>query len=117
MKKYKQLTSGQRYQIYGLKQAGLKQSQIAEKVGVDKSTISREFRRNKGGLVIRLHDLRHEAASRLFEKGLNVMEAASMTGHKTLSMLKRYTHLNPTDIAKKLGETVFTGVLLFVTHA
>lgn len=48
MKKYKQLTSGQRYQIYGLKQAGLKQSQIAEKVGVDKSTISREFRRNKG---------------------------------------------------------------------
>jgi len=52
---------------------------------------------------IRLHDLRHEAASRLFEKGLNVMEAASVTGHKTLSMLKRYTHLNPTDIAKKLG--------------
>lgn len=48
MKKYKQLTSGQRYQIYGLKQAGLKQGQIAEKVGVDKSTISREFRRNKG---------------------------------------------------------------------
>jgi integrase len=52
---------------------------------------------------IRFHDLRHEAASRLFEKGLNVMEAASVTGHKTLSMLKRYTHLNPTDIAKKLG--------------
>lgn len=44
MKKYKQLTSEQRYQIYGLKQAGLKQSRIAEKVGVDKSTISREFR-------------------------------------------------------------------------
>jgi integrase len=52
---------------------------------------------------IRFHDMRHEAASRLFEKGLNVMEAASVTGHKTLSMLKRYTHLNPTDIAKKLG--------------
>lgn len=52
---------------------------------------------------IRLHDLRHEAASRLFEKGLNVIEAASVTGHKTLSMLKRYTHLNPSDIAKKLG--------------
>lgn len=52
---------------------------------------------------IRFHDMRHEAASRLFEKGLNVIEAASVTGHKTLSMLKRYTHLNPTDIAKKLG--------------
>ncbi len=52
---------------------------------------------------IRFHDMRHEAASRLFEKGLNVMEAASVTGHKTLSMLGRYVHLNPTDIAKKLG--------------
>ncbi|BBJ23995.1 hypothetical protein W01_19220 [Candidatus Nitrotoga sp. AM1P] len=48
MKQYKQLTSGQRYQIYGLKQAGLNQTRIAEKMGGDKSTISREFRRNKG---------------------------------------------------------------------
>jgi len=52
---------------------------------------------------MRFHDLRHEMSSRLFEKGLNVMEAASVTGHKTLSVLKRYTHLNPADIAKKLG--------------
>jgi IS30 family transposase len=48
MRRYKQLTSGQRYQIYGLKQAGLDQTQIAKKISVDKSTISREFRRNKG---------------------------------------------------------------------
>jgi len=48
MKTYKQLTSGLRYQIYGLKQAGLNQTEIAEKIGVNKSTISREFRRNKG---------------------------------------------------------------------
>ena len=39
------------------------------------------------------HDLRHEATSRLFEKGLNPLEVASNTGHKTLQMLKRYTHL------------------------
>ena len=51
----------------------------------------------------RLHDLRHEATSRLFEKGLNQMEAASVTGHKTLQMLKRYTHLRAEDLAKKLG--------------
>jgi integrase len=63
-----------------------------------------EAARDTAGIQnIRFHDLRHEATSRLFEKGLNVMEAASVTGHKTLSMLKRYTHLNPTDIAKKLG--------------
>ncbi|NYE61997.1 integrase [Duganella sp. 1224] len=52
---------------------------------------------------LRFHDLRHEATSRLFEKGLNLMEVASITGHKTLAMLKRYTHLRATDLAKKLG--------------
>ncbi len=52
---------------------------------------------------LRFHDLRHEAASRLFEKGLNPMEVASITGHKTLQMLKRYTHLRAEELAKKLG--------------
>jgi integrase len=52
---------------------------------------------------LRFHDLRHEAASRLFEKGLNMMEVASVTGHKSLVMLKRYTHLRATDIASKLA--------------
>lgn len=52
---------------------------------------------------LRLHDLRHEAASRFFEKGLNVMEAAAITGHRDLRMLKRYTHLRAEDLAKKLG--------------
>lgn len=52
---------------------------------------------------LRFHDLRHEAASRLFEKGLNQMEVASITGHKTLQMLKRYTHLRASDLVKKLA--------------
>lgn len=52
---------------------------------------------------VRFHDLRHEATSRLFEKGLNVMEVAAITGHKTLDMLKRYTHLRAEDLAKKLN--------------
>lgn len=52
--------------------------------------------------ALRFHDLRHEATSRLFEKGLNVMEVAAITGHKTLDMLKRYTHLRAEDLAKKL---------------
>ena len=52
---------------------------------------------------LRWHDLRHEAASRLFEKGLNPMEVASVTGHKTLTMLRRYTHLQPENLARKLG--------------
>lgn len=48
MKQYKQLTRELRYQIYGLKQAGLNQTEIAKKIGVDKGTISREFKRNEG---------------------------------------------------------------------
>lgn len=52
---------------------------------------------------LRFHDLRHEATSRLFERGFNVMEVAAITGHKTLQMLKRYTHLRAEDLAKKLG--------------
>jgi len=52
-----------------------------------------------------LHDCRHEAVSRLFEQGFNVMEVATISGHKTLGMLKRYTHLRAEDLAKRLEET------------
>jgi integrase len=52
---------------------------------------------------LRFHDLRHEATTRLFEKGFNVMEVASITGHKDLRMLRRYTHLSAEDLAKRLG--------------
>jgi integrase len=51
----------------------------------------------------RFHDLRHEATSRFFAKGLNVMEVAAITGHKDLRMLQRYTHLIAKDLARKLG--------------
>lgn len=49
------------------------------------------------------HDLRHEATSRLFEKHrLDSMEIAMITGHKSLAMLKRYTHLRASELAKQL---------------
>ena len=51
----------------------------------------------------RFHDLRHEATSRLFEKGLNTMEVASITGHEDLRMLKRYTHIKPESLVARLG--------------
>lgn len=49
------------------------------------------------------HDLCHEAASRFFEKGLHPLEVASITGHRSLTMLLRFTHLQPDDPAAKLG--------------
>ena len=51
---------------------------------------------------LHFHDLRHEATSRFFELGLNVVEVAAITGHKDLKMLQRYTHLRAEDLAKKL---------------
>ena len=52
----------------------------------------------------RFHDLRHEATSRLFEMNLNMIEVSTITGHKTLQMLKRYTHLSIDKIVKKINE-------------
>lgn len=52
---------------------------------------------------LKFHDLRHEATSRLFERGVfDTMEVASITGHKTLAMLKRYTHLKAEELARKM---------------
>jgi len=39
------------------------------------------------------HDLRHEAISRLFEKGLSAAQVASISGHHDTRMLARYTHI------------------------
>ncbi len=50
------------------------------------------------------HDLRHEAISRLFEDtDLDVMEIRAISGHKTLQMLARYTHLRTHRLADRLA--------------
>lgn len=46
---YSQLTYNQRYHIYTFLKAGFCQTEIAEAIGVHKSTISRELKRNRGG--------------------------------------------------------------------
>ncbi|MCO4755490.1 MAG: tyrosine-type recombinase/integrase [Bacteriovoracaceae bacterium] len=51
---------------------------------------------------LRLHDLRHEATSRFFEKGLNPIQVAAITGHKDFRMLNRYTHLRAEELVKLL---------------
>lgn len=71
------------------------------------STLERAFRnacKKEKIENLRFHDLRHEATSRLFElRSLDHMEVAAITGHKTLAMLKRYTHLRAKDLVAKLG--------------
>lgn len=51
---------------------------------------------------LRFHDIRHEAVSRLFERGMHPLEVAAVSGHKTLGMLQRYTHLRVEDLLKKM---------------
>lgn len=53
---------------------------------------------------LRFHDLRHEALSRLSDKGLNVIELAHISGHRTLAMLRRYTHPCHVSLLQKLDK-------------
>ena len=69
----------------------------------EKECEEKKVKPDPGFLVdLTFHDLRHEATSRFFEKGLNPMQVAAITGHKTLQMLKRYTHLKAEDLAELL---------------
>jgi integrase len=59
--------------------------------------------RERAGLRgLRFHDLRHEAVSRLVEAGLSDQEVAAISGHKSMQMLKRYTHLRAEDLVERL---------------
>jgi len=50
-----------------------------------------------------LHSFRHEAISRLFERGFSIMEVSTISGHRSLASLKRYTHINPSSLLDRLG--------------
>ena len=52
---------------------------------------------------VRFHDLRHEAISRLFEKGLTIPEVATISGHKTISQLFRYAHADFNSLKRIIG--------------
>lgn len=58
--------------------------------------------RRAGLPQLRLHDLRHEGISRLFEAGLSIEEVALISGHTSWATLRRYTHLRPQDVTEKL---------------
>jgi integrase len=53
---------------------------------------------------LRFHDLRHEAVSRLVEAGLGDQEVAAISGHKSMQMLRRYTHLRAEDLVHRLDQ-------------
>ncbi|ODR96660.1 shufflon-specific DNA recombinase [Methyloceanibacter superfactus] len=59
--------------------------------------------RARAGLAdLHFHDLRHEAISRFFERGLTVPEVALISGHRDPRMLFRYAHPMRCKIIEKL---------------
>ncbi len=48
-----------------------------------------------------IHSLRHTAASRLVQSGMQLYEVSHILGHSNVSMTSRYAHLAKTDVSKK----------------
>ena len=74
--------------------------------GMTADSITQAFERacNRAGVSgLRLHDLRREGVSRLFERGWSIPDVACVSGHKTWSQLARYTSIKAEELAKKLG--------------
>ncbi|MGD1326046.1 site-specific integrase [Pandoraea pnomenusa] len=63
-----------------------------------------QIKNSAGCSDFRFHDLRHEAVSRLVEVGLSDQEVAAISGHKSMQMLRRYTHLRAEDLVTKLDK-------------
>lgn len=57
--------------------------------------------RLRGLQDLHFHDLRHEATSRLFERGYDIPEVAQFTLHESWTTLKRYTHLRPEQVPER----------------
>lgn len=61
----------------------------------------------------RFHDLRHTAASYLAMNGANLLDIAEILGHKTLSMVKRYSHLSMKhsfDVQTSMNDKLFASI-------
>ena len=60
----------------------------------------------------RFHDLRHSCASYLAMNGATTAEIAAVLGHKTLEMVKRYSHLSDEhvrDVVERTAQKVLGG--------
>jgi integrase len=63
-----------------------------------------DLKRTLGLKDLHFHDLRHEAISRLVEGGLSDQEVSAISGHKSMQMLKRYTHLRAEDLVDRIDK-------------
>lgn len=69
-------------------------------------TISQAFRRAVRKCRIYgvcFHSLRHTAITRYAERGLSTMQLQVISGHKSIAMLARYSHIKATSVADLMG--------------
>lgn len=64
-----------------------------------------KIKRDHGLTDLHFHDLRHEAVSRFVEAGFSDQEVSAISGHKSMQMLKRYTHLRAEDLVARLDSS------------
>ncbi len=64
--------------------------------------IWQELKKKHGLNDFHFHDLRHEAVSRFVEAGFSDQEVSAISGHKSMQMLKRYTHLRAEDLVARM---------------
>ena len=83
--------------------SGYSQRVFTGKPGSIRAAFGAALKRSGVGSDLRFHDLRHEAVTRLFEKGLNPIEVGMISGHRSMSMLQRYTHMRPEGLLSRLG--------------
>lgn len=62
------------------------------------------LKKREGFADLHFHDLRHEAVSRLVEAGFSDQEVSAISGHKSMQMLRKYTHLRAENLVEKLDK-------------
>jgi integrase len=64
---------------------------------------------DKGIVGVRFHDLRHTAATKMIEAGVDLVTVSKILGHASIQMTMRYAHPTPENIRKaveRLGEMI-----------
>ena len=65
-----------------------------------------KIKRDQGLSDVRFHDLRREAVSRFVEAAFSDQEISAISGHKSMQMLKRYTHLRAEDLVTRMDSAL-----------
>ena len=77
-----------------------------ERTPIEPDTLGTAFwraRRAAGLEDLRLHDLRHTAASRIVRATGNIAAASKALGHKRITTTQRYAHLSAEDVRAALN--------------